>query len=520
MSERIPKVKGQEASLSQQKEQFSYWALLGGDSLKNVAQRKKALLKIQEMGWETFEDFKINGIKIDTIAKGSRLKKDRWEHYSLAGLADPKKVETIEGQINLSGPLFGDKQTYDWEVILKEETLRNYSSFSLEVILVDKKRKTATYESAEEIIAPIEINIKQNQMDVDVDFPNVRSLGQAALRRAIPGIFKEIKKYVLEKCQPEEAIKTEIANLEFKMDTEISREIDEDKERAIIKGLKNRQFDESIFYHNQGAAQFLEILKSPEYKLANLELELIKKHLPEIAPYLKGTIVHDLGAANALKAMPLLAKQLEGQKQVDYVPIDINPAFVFAAAEQINNPRVNIGGIIIDFTKPLKGKLSNKPKLLTLLGGTLGNGDTDWQQNLLQNLSQAMTIDDALILGVHLKSDWQETLKLYQNPAGREFVMATVRSLGFPEDKVELEMVADEENRQIKQVIHIKENLIVKRGVTEIPFKAGEAITIFVSQKYEVGELEKLAPGAGLQIEKTFLDAKKQWELAVLKKSN
>ena len=129
-----------------------------------------------------------------------------------------------------------------------------------------------------------------------------------------------------------------------------------------------------------------------------------------------------------------------------------------------------------------------------------------------------MTEQDSLMVGISLKTDLQKTLAMYDNPQGREFVMATVRNLGFSEDKIELEMVADEATRQIKQIIQIKEDLKVKRGEHEIDYKKGEQVTIFVSQKYEVGELAKLADQAGLVIEKSFIDDQKQYQLAVFKK--
>jgi uncharacterized SAM-dependent methyltransferase len=172
----------------------------------------------------------------------------------------------------------------------------------------------------------------------------------------------------------------------------------------------------------------------------------------------------------------------------------------------------------MDFNQPLEDKLPDKPKTFTLLGNTLGNGDTKFQKNLIKNISQTMSKDDTLLVGITLKKDLQATLANYNNPQGREFVMTTVRNLGFPEDKIEMEMQADEKNNQIKQIIHIKEDLTVKRGEEEIEYKKGEAVTIFVSQKYEVDELEKLVDQADLQITKSFIDKDQQVQVAVLQK--
>jgi len=522
MPEKIPQFVQQEKPIKDKKENFSYWAILEsgdkGASIGEINQRKKALERIQTQGWENFEDFEIHGITIDSIAKGSRERKTWPEHYSISGLSEPKKIETMDGQIDLSGPVFGiSPQKYNWQAILEEESLKpGHTFFTLQLALLDEKKDWATRSNGEEIIRQIEKNIKKQGLDVN--FPHARSLGQAALRRALPEIFKEIKKYIWEKCYPQAAIDPNVANLEFKMDTEISQEIDEITEEQIIAGLKNHQFDEKIFYQGEGAEKYLQILRGQEYKLANVELLLIRENIKELSQEVADKTIVDLGAANALKAAPLLEKQLESQDQVDYVPVDINPAMVFAAAAEINNPQVNIQGKIIDFSQPLKDKLPASPKMMCLMGSTLGNGDQSWQQELLANIAKAMNKQDGLMIGINLKTDLQETLANYDNPQGREFVMTTVKNLGFSEDKVELEMAVDEKNNQIQQIVHIKEDLTIKRGEQEISYKKGEKLTILISQKYEVGELEKLANNAGLAIKKSFLDSKKQWELAVLQK--
>ncbi|OGY41756.1 MAG: hypothetical protein A2Y82_02670 [Candidatus Buchananbacteria bacterium RBG_13_36_9] len=515
MPEKIPQLEKKEKPLKEKKELFSYWAVLSTnpeESIANIAKRKKALIKIQEMGWENFEDFKIRSMKIDSITKGSREKRGWWDEVSAFGWPSPKAVETIDGQIGLSGPVFGQTpEIYNWQAVLGETNIGDKSLFSLDIALLDEKKSWGTREGADHIIEQIEKNIKKNKLNVS--FPHARSLGQEALRRALPDIFKEIKKYVWEKCYPMAAIDDAVANLEFRLTTEISREIDQEMDKEIIQGLKKREFDEKIFYLGPGAEKYLEYLKSNENKLNNFEFQLIEKNLDKLEPFINKRIIHDLGPANALKVIPLLEKQLESQKEAAYVPIDINPAMIFAAAANIN-PKVKVEGKILDFTEPLAGKFEAGPKIFSLLGNTLGNGDENYQKGLLKNINQAMTSDDYLLVGIHLKSDWQEILKNYKSAQGREVFLSAVENLGFPMNKIELEIIADEENRQIKAIVKVKEDLEVK-GVR---FQQDEDLTIFVSQKYDIGELGKLAQSAGLEVEKTFIDEKNQYELAVLKK--
>jgi len=497
------------------KDPFSYWSFLNSRYFNqtglltpwHVLFRKIGRAEIKSQGFESFEAVEIDDINISKIEKMAR--KNAWEpgmHYETRG--------EIKGEANIRGALFGpDQIKLKWEADLAE-LLFEGSLLKYEVYVGFKQKETDLQATVSDLATLESVNKIMEKYHLDEPI----AVGRQIYQKVLEKLTREIETYALAKCMPYEIYRYDRALVRSKFETDISQGLDQIREQEIIEGLKNRQFDEKIFYYGPGAEKYLQILKSPEYKLANLEIELIKKHLPELEPYLQGRTIYDLGAANALKAIPLLEKQMETQDQVDYVPVDINPAFVFEASAEINNPKVNIEGKILDFTKPLAGKLGDKPKLLTLLGSTLGNGDQVWQEKLLKNLGQVMTADDALLVGVHLHEYLQQVLKLYDNPAGREFVMATVKNLGFPENKIELEMVADEGARQIKQIIHIKEDLVVKRRETEITFKKGEQVTIFVSQKYEVGELELLAQKAGLTIEKSFFDPKKQWELAVLRK--
>jgi len=524
------------------------------DSLLDKITRKRFLKKIKERGFESFEDFRLHDISINTIKKkpyGKQLDTfakglDR-TYFDFYGKEQKERadIEEIRGQIIIESPLFGAKPIpMEWKAYVyqtKEEA--EAREYSIDLYWHENLNFVASASWADLDIPNI-VQQQGKKMGMDVMVPAHASEynvyykphreGQAPADR-IPinketmlyklyyikltrQVFEQLKKYVKQSCFTDQAINPKYVDTEFEVSTEISKEIDQEKEQEIINGLQQRQFDEKIFYYGEGADKFLEIVKSQEYKLSNVELKLIKDNLEKLAPLLKGKTIYDLGAANALKVVPMLEKQLEESDSVDYVPIDINPAMTFAAAANINNPRVSIEGQILDFTKPLEGKLKDEPKIMALLGSTLGNGDHDFQQKLLKNISKAMTKDDALLVGVQLKTDLNKILQMYENPPGKDFIMTTVKNLGFPENKIELEMQADEEHSQIKVVIKIKENLVVNRSGHEIPFDQGENLTIFVSQKYDVDELEKTAAKAGLDLEESFVDNKKQFQLAVFKK--
>jgi uncharacterized SAM-dependent methyltransferase len=492
------------------KDPFSYWSFFNARYFNqtglltpwHVFNRKLGLAVIKEQDYESFADVKVNNITIEDIEKLSEEK--GWDPY-----LHSRGAGKIRGSIKVEGPLFGKKPaelawvTYFNELYYSGDFLK-YDldvNFQEQISAWTNIDNPAISGKAEEIMS-------RYHLDKPFD------LGKEIYRQALQKLANKIKEYVVANCLPYEFFRGDRSKTVVAMGAEISQEIDKEREWEIVTGLENHQFDEKIFYLGPGAEKYLEYLKSDENKLNNFELELIKKNLDKLASFIKKRTISDLGPANALKIIPLLEKQLESQKEVAYVPIDINPAMIFAAAANINNPKVKVEGKILDFTKPLAGKFESGPKFLTLLGNTLGNGDENYQRGLLKNINQAMTADDFLMVGIHLKSDWQEILKNYESASGREVFLSAVENIGFPLAKIDLEIIADEKNRQIKAMVKIKEDLKV-RGVR---FKQGENLTIFVSQKYDVGELENLAHSAGLEVEKTFRDEKNQYELAVLKK--
>jgi len=524
------------------------------DTFWDKLTRKKALKKIKEMGFESFEDCHLLDISIASIEKKpygellSMFNKDLdRSHFDFYGLEQKERaeIEEIKGELIIEGPLFGQEPIkMEWKAYVyqtKDEV--NAREYSVDLYWHQDVRRIASA-AWMDLEVPDIVRMQGKKMGLDVIVPahvpeynqyykphrggqdpadripinRETLLSKLYYIKTTRQVFDQLKKYIKQSCFTDQAINPEYVDTRFKVKTEISQEIEKEREVEIVEGLKNRQFDEKIFYYGKGAQKFLEIVKSQEYELSNVELGLIKEHIAELKPFLQGRTLHDLGAANALKAEPLLDAQLEDQEAVDYVPIDINPAMIMAAAANINNPKVNIDGKVMDFSKPMEGKLETKPKMLALLGSTLGNGDLDFQKDLLKNISNSMTSEDFLLVGVHLKTDLNKTLAMYENPPGKDFVMTTIKSLGFPEDKIKLEMQADEESRQIKIIVKINEELVVKRGKEEIAFNKGENLTIFVSQKYEIDELDKIASKAGLKLDQSFTDDKKQYQLAIFKK--
>jgi L-histidine Nalpha-methyltransferase len=538
---------------------FSFVSLLDPNldtSIWSIRARKKALKKIKEAGFESFADIEVNNIAINEIKKlesaetaQSPLFQEEYSYVTMYGdkIVDNMEVEEIKGTVRVTCPLLSDKPIeMGWAAYIsqtmsdvKEKKFKSelywhqkgsipVSAADIDIdvpYIFDKRAEKLGFDDVittyggRYAVGHRRVGLEPGQYQ-QVPVAHNMTLFKAYYIQVSQKVFAELDKYIKEHCFPDEAINPDYQKLSFSVNTEISQEIEKEREAEIIEGLQNRQFDEKIFYYGKGARKFLEIVYSHEYQLSNTELELIKNNIDIIKPFLQGRTLYDLGAANALKAIPMLEAQLVDQDTVDYVPVDINPAMIMAAAANIDNPKVNIEGKVIDFSKPMENKLETKPKMMALLGSTLGNGDLDFQQKLLKNISNSMTSEDFLLVGVHLKTDLSKTLAMYENPPGKDFVMTTIKNLGFPEDKIELDMQADEESRQIKVIVKIKEDLVVRRGNEKISFNQGENLTIFVSQKYEVDELNKIASKAGLEMDQSFVDDEKQYQLAIFKKSS
>jgi len=526
------------------------------DRLVGLWSRRKGLRKIREQGYESFEDVEIMDIQIDKIIKKHDPKKlelvaeSTPEDYYYGAYGEKhlhqSDFENVYGTIKVKGPLFGDQPVeMQWRAEFKQSkqdlehkeyeidfyfhqnlgavVSASYFDFEIPEIIRENGTKLgldssvfahipyyATYYDRKEFMRGVyeKVPIKR-----------ISHLYKVYYAEVIERVKKEIKKYTKENCFPDHALNPDYRELEFAVDTEISQSIDQDREQEIIQGLKARQLDEKIFYLGPEADKFLASAKSEEYRFSDIEIGLIKKHLDDLAPELRDREIVDLGAADAIKVVPLLEKQLDIRHHVNYTPVDINPAFVFAASANVDNPAILVNGKILDFSKPLKGKLGDKDKLITLLGGTLGNGDRDFQLGLLKNINEAMSEEDRLLIGIHLKTDIQKTLSAYNNQEGREFMMATIRKLGLPEDKIDLQMIANEEESRIEVLILINEDFSISRGEEQLDFKKGEVIKAFISQKYNIGDLDQLAQESGFNVSKNFVDQNQEFQLAVLEKN-
>src|SRR5215212_4865229 len=144
---------------------------------------------------------------------------------------------------------------------------------------------------------------------------------------------------------------------------------------ATLDGLqrKPRELPTVWLYDKRGSQLYEEITRLPEYYLPRREREILRARSPEIAVRTHARTLVELGAGNASRTRLLLdalAATLER-----FVPLDVSEEFLRSTAEALaaEYPRLAVDPFVGDFERDLDSLPAGSPRLIALLGSTIGN---------------------------------------------------------------------------------------------------------------------------------------------------
>lgn len=476
------------------------------DKIKpNFLKRREALQEAKDRGFESLEDFEVEEIKIDRIEKNKI--KQNVSHW------DSAVMEEITGTLKINCPLIGkDLSEMQWEIITH--------SFSWLL-------KAANLENAEFIWSK-----KDNQHDhfsvSNSSLPGfilerMSSLGISynealdIFSKISKNVYEKIKNHVEKYAMADVITSSKFHDSSFEIRSDISSKTEEGLQKELADSLERGTVDGKFIYIMGGAEKFLEVVREEGYENIRVEKEIIQNNLEELKAE-TGDVLFDFGCGDGSKAKPILERSLEDNKKTKYCPVDISARMIFEAAN--NAPEgTETEGLLFDFTKDFKDKIpADKKATLAIFGSTLGNGDAEHQEKLMNNLGSAMKIGDNAMIGLQLNYDFQEILKKYKDPQVASFAEPMLEKLGIGKEDVELFISGDEKEKTISLNIKMLNNKEIKVGKNAVNLPKGKIINLIVSHKYEIPEMEHLAQISGLQIKKSFLDPESSYGLFVLEK--
>ena len=279
-----------------------------------------------------------------------------------------------------------------------------------------------------------------------------------------------------------------------------------------------KELSPRYFYDERGSELFEEITQLPEYYPTRAERAILELDGPAIVEAAAGpaTLI-ELGSGSARKTRVLLDAMRDAGTLEAYAPVDISEEITRRTAEAIAAEYgISVHGLVCDFELDLERVPLGGPRVIALLGGTIGNFAPAQRASFLRRVSNLLGPEDRFLLGTDLVKDRATLEAAYNDSAGitAQFncnALAVLnRELGANFDQAAFEHVAfwDPDNLWVdirlrstaRQVIEITDLDML------VPFSRGEEMRTEISTKYARQGLEGIYCEAGMELEAWWTD--------------
>ena len=300
---------------------------------------------------------------------------------------------------------------------------------------------------------------------------------------------------------------------------------------ADVRAGLTRPFKElspRYFYDERGSDLFEQITELEEYYPTRCEREILQTRATEICEAAnRPASLIELGSGSARKTRVLLdAMQCAGCLQT-YCPVDISEEITQETAEAIASEYegIQVRGLVCDFEFDLERVPVGGPRVLALLGGTVGNFAPHQRAGFLRRIANLLGPDDRFLLGTDLVKDPAVLEAAYNDSAGvtaefnKNVLTVLNRELGADFDIGSFEHVArwDPENLWVDIRLRSLANQVVNFDALDmlVPFGAGEEMRTEISTKFLRPGLEGIYAEAGLELTDWWTDREGLYALSL-----
>ena len=275
-------------------------------------------------------------------------------------------------------------------------------------------------------------------------------------------------------------------------------------------------------YDERGSLLYEAITRLPDYYLPQREAEILRARAGSIAELTRARTLVELGSGSARNTRFLLdAPTLER-----FVPVDVSEQMLQTSADAIADayPAISVEPIAGDFERDLARLPAEGPRLIALLGSTIGNLYREQRARLLVSLARELREDDSVLVGLDLVKDAARLESAYHDPTGvteafvRNALTAVNRELGatFEQHRFVYEPRWDPEHEWMDIALRSLDAHVV--GVAElnleIPFQENERLRVEISSKFRRDAFERELESAGLSVRRWWTD--RQGDFAVV----
>ncbi len=315
----------------------------------------------------------------------------------------------------------------------------------------------------------------------------------------------------------------------------IASYLDQADERSlandVLDGL-TRPFKElppKHFYDARGSELFEHICQLPEYYPTRAEVEILTAQADEIVARTGAAELVELGSGAAEKARILLDAMARAGTLRRYVPLDVSESVVTESARELvaAYEGLTVHGVIGDFERHLEHvpEADGAPRLVALLGGTVGNFLPGTRRKLLRQIGALLGPEDRMLLGTDLVKDPAVIEAAYDDRQGvtaefnRNVLHVINRRLGgnFPIEKFEHVAFFDARHEWVEMRLRALEACTVEIedvGLS-VEFEAGEELLTEISAKFTRQRLQSDFDAAGLALEQWYTDRDELFALSL-----
>jgi L-histidine N-alpha-methyltransferase len=303
----------------------------------------------------------------------------------------------------------------------------------------------------------------------------------------------------------------------------------------VLDGL-TRPFKElppKHFYDARGSELFERICELPEYYPTRAERQILEQRAPEIVEATGAGELVELGSGSADKARVLLDAMASAGTLRRYVPLDVSEQVVRDAAEQLvtEYEDLRVHGVIGDFERHLERvpDPDGVPRLVALLGGTIGNFPPGSRRALLRQIGALLGPDDRLLVGSDLVKDPAVIEAAYDDSQGvtaefnRNVLHVINRELDADFIPEAFDHVAFFDRRHEWVEIRLRAQrpcsvLIADLGL-RVEFAAGEELRTEISAKFTRARVQTDFEAAGLELDSWYTDPEERFALSLARRA-
>jgi L-histidine N-alpha-methyltransferase len=292
-----------------------------------------------------------------------------------------------------------------------------------------------------------------------------------------------------------------------------------------------KELSPRYFYDGRGSELFERITELPEYYPTRCERQILELHAAEICSAAGGpaTLI-ELGSGSAAKTRVLLGAMRDAGCLNAYAPVDISEQITRDTAEAIAAEyEIAVHGLVCDFERDLERIPLGGPRVIALLGGTIGNFEPAQRASFLSRVANLLGDGDHFLLGTDLVKDRARVEAAYNDSAGvtAEFnknVLAVLNErLGCDFDLDAFEHVAfwDEENlwMDIRLRSLARQVIDISALGLHVAFDRGEEMRTEISTKFAREGLAGIYAESGLEMAGWWTDPDGLFALSLARRS-